>query len=202
MHDSPVVKDVLSIHTTMAETQNQLLEQTMKKERRKLLDFIRKRIPADSDPEDIVQDVFYELTENLRMERIIGQVSAWMYRVARNKIADLFRRRRTVSLEGQFANTEDGEEGLGINDLLPDAEAGPEAKFIRKAIMDELMLALDELPDEQRDAFWMNEVEGKSFREISEETGIPLNTLLSRKRYAVLHLRERLSELYKDLMND
>ena len=149
-----------------------------------------------------MQDVFYELTESLRMERIIGQVSGWMYRVARNKIADLFRRRRTVSLEGQFPNYDDGEEGLGINDLLPDASEGPEAEYIRKGIMEELMLALDELPAEQRDAFWMNEVEGKSFREISEETGISLNTLLSRKRYAVLHLRERLGELYKDLIND
>ncbi|TND04095.1 MAG: ECF subfamily RNA polymerase sigma-24 subunit [Bacteroidetes bacterium] len=197
------VKPAVTASITMAEAQNELLEQTMKKERRKLLDFIRRRIPADTDPEDIVQDVFFEYTQNLRMERVIGQVSSWLYRVARNKIADIFRRRKTESLEAHFASeNEDGEEGLGINDLLPDPSAGPEAIYTRRVLMDELMSALDELPEEQREAFWMNEVEGKSFREISEETGVPLNTLLSRKRYAVLFLRERLREIYNDMLNN
>lgn len=197
------MKDAITIPNLMAEAQNELLEQTVKKERRRLLDFIRRRIPSDTDAEDILQDVFYEYTENLRMERVIGQVSSWLYRVARNKIADIFRKRRTESLEAHFSSENDeGEEGLGINDLLPDPTAGPETQYIRRALMDELMAALDELPAEQREAFWQNEVEGKSFREISEETGIPLNTLLSRKRYAVLFLRERLSELYKEMLND
>jgi len=197
------VKDVFTLTDPMAEAQNQMLEQTVKRERRRLLDFIRKRIPADTDAEDILQDVFYEYTENLRMERVIGQVSSWLYRVARNKIADIFRRRRTVSLEAHFSSENaDGEEGLGINDLLPDPSAGPETQYVRRMLMDELMAALDELPAEQREAFWQNEVEGKSFREISEETGIPLNTLLSRKRYAVLFLRERLRGMYDEMLND
>jgi RNA polymerase sigma factor (sigma-70 family) len=184
----------------MAAEQNRLLEETIQRERRRLLEFIRKRIPQEEDPEDVLQDVFTELTESLRMERVIDRVSGWIYRVARNKIADLFRRRRTESLEARYEREYgDGEEGLGLNDLLPDPSAGPEAIYARGVIMNELLLALDDLPEEQRWVFWENEVEERPFRELAEEAGVSLNTLLSRKRYAVLFLRERLRDLYNEL---
>ena len=186
----------------MAAEQNRLLEETIQRERRRLLEFIRKRIPQEEDPEDVFQDVFTELAESLRMERVIDRVSGWVYRVARNKIADLFRRRRTESLEARYENEYgDGEEGLGLNDLLPDPAGGPEAEYARRVIMSELMLALDELPEEQLWVFWEKEIEERSFRELAEEAGVSLNTLLSRKRYAVLFLRERLKELYNELGN-
>ena len=157
----------------MAAEQNRLLEETIQRERRRLLEFIRKRIPQEEDPEDVLQDVFAELTESLRMERVIDRVSGWVYRVARNKIADLFRKRRTESLEARYEKEYgDGEEGLGLNDLLPDPSAGPEAEYARRVIMSELMLALDELPEEQRWVFWENEVEGRPFRELAEEAGV------------------------------
>ncbi len=194
------MKEVANIPTLMAAEQNRFLEETVKRERRRLLEFIRKRVPEDEDAEDILQDVFIELTENLRVENVIERVSGWMYRVARNKIADLFRKRRTESLEARYERTNgDGEEGLGLNDLLPDASAGPEAQYARQVIMSEIMLALEDLPEEQRWVFWENEIEERPFRELAEEAGVPLNTLLSRKRYAVLFLRERLRELYNDL---
>ena len=202
--DSPstVMKRMIPINATMAAEQNRLLEETIQRERRRLLEFIRKRIPQEEDPEDVLQDVFTELAESLRMERVIDRVSGWVYRVARNKIADLFRRRRTESLEARYENEYgDGEEGLGLNDLLPDPAGGPEAEYARRVIMSELMLALDELPEEQRWVFWENEIEERSFRELAEEAGVSLNTLLSRKRYAVLFLRERLKELYNELGN-
>lgn len=184
----------------MAAEQNRLLEETIQRERRRLLEFIRKRIPQEEDPEDVLQDVFTELTESFRMERVIDRVSGWVYRVARNKIADLFRKKRTESLEARYEKDYgDGEEGLGLNDLLPDPSAGPEAEYARRVIMSELMLALDDLPEEQRWVFWENEVEGRPFRELAEEAGVSLNTLLSRKRYAVLYLRDQLRELYEDL---
>lgn len=197
------MKQVLPIRVTMAAEQNRLLEETMRTERRRLLDFIRRRIPDDVDPEDIVQDVFIELTENLRMERVIDRVSSWMFRVARNKIADLFRRRRSTSLEAMYSSTgADGEERLGLNDLLPDAADGPEAVMARRVLMQEVLLALDELPEEQRWVFWENEVEGRTFRELADESGISINTLLSRKHYAIRFLRERLRDTYTDLLND
>jgi RNA polymerase sigma factor (sigma-70 family) len=186
----------------MAAEQNRMLEETVKRERRRLLEFIRRRVPEPEDAEDILQDVFSELTENLRVDNVIERVSGWMYRVARNKIADLFRRRRTESLEARYEKQNaDGEEGLGLNDLLPDPSAGPEAQYARRVIMAELMEALDELPEEQRWVFWENEIQERSFRELAEEAGVSINTLLSRKRYAVLFLRERLRDLYNDINN-
>jgi RNA polymerase sigma factor (sigma-70 family) len=194
------MKEVANIPTLMAAEQNRFLTETVNKERRRLFEFIRKRVPETEDAEDIVQDVFIELTENLRVDNVIERVSGWMYRVARNKIADLFRRRRTESLEARYEKfNEDGEEGLGLNDLLPDASEGPDAQYARRVIMSELMLALDELPEEQSWVFVQNEIEGRPFRELAEEAGVSLNTLLSRKRYAVLFLRERLKELYLDM---
>lgn len=188
--------------TLMAAEQDRLLTETVNKEGRRLFEFIRKRVPETEDAEDILQDVFIELTENLRVDNVIERVSGWMYRVARNKIADLFRKRRTESLEARYEKfNSDGEEGLGLNDLLPDASAGPEAQYARQVIMSELTLALDELPEEQKWVFVQNEIEERSFKELAEESGVSLNTLLSRKRYAVLFLRERLKELYLDMNN-
>jgi RNA polymerase sigma factor (sigma-70 family) len=194
------MKDLVHTPALMAAEQNRILEETVKRERRRLFEFIRKRVPETEDAEDIVQEVFSELTQSLRMDTVIDRVSGWLYRVARNKIADLFRRRRTESLEARYeGKNDDGEEGLGLNDLLPDPSAGPEANYARRVIMSELMEALDELPEEQRWVFIENEIEERSFRELAEESGVPLNTLLSRKRYAVLFLRERLKDLYNDL---
>ena len=195
-----VAKQKIQILPSLMAEQNRVLEETVQRERRRLFEFIRKRVPENEDAEDILQDVFIELTENLRVENVIEKVSGWMYRVARNKIADLFRKRRTGSLEARYERlNDDGEEGLTLNDLLPSADDGPDAQYARRVIMSELTEALDELPEEQRFVFIENEIEGRSFRELSEETGIPLNTLLSRKRYAVLFLRDRLKELYSDL---
>jgi RNA polymerase sigma factor (sigma-70 family) len=192
----------MTANKTMAEEQNRFLEETLQRERRRLLDFIRKRIPEDEDAEDILQDVFIEFTENLRMERVVDRVSGWLYRVARNKIADFFRKKRPSSLEKEFSQTNnEGDETLSIGDLLPDSSAGPEAQYIRQALMSELMLAIDELPIEQRWVFWENEVEERTFRELAEESGDSINTLLSRKRYAVRFLRERLQDLYNEMYN-
>jgi RNA polymerase sigma factor (sigma-70 family) len=194
------MKEVVHNQTLMAAEQNRFLTETVNKERRRLFEFIRKRVPEPEDAEDILQDVFIELTENLRVDNVIERVSGWMYRVARNKIADLFRKRRTESLEARYERVnDDGDEGLGLNDLLPDASAGPEAQYARRVIMSELMLALDELPEEQSWVFIQNEIEERSFKELAEESGVPVNTLLSRKRYAVLYLRDRLKELYDDM---
>jgi len=194
------MKEVVQIPTLMAAEQNRILTETVNKERRRLFEFIRKRVPEVEDAEDIVQDVFIELTENLRVDNVIERVSGWMYRVARNKIADLFRKRRTESLEARYEKfNDDGDEGLGLNDLLPDASDGPDSQYARRVIMSELMEALDELPEEQSWVFAQTEIEGKSFKELSEESGVSVNTLLSRKRYAVLFLRDRLKELYRDM---
>jgi RNA polymerase sigma factor (sigma-70 family) len=184
--------------------QNASIERTVQKERRRLFDFIRKRVPEEEDAEDILQDVFYELVESYRVMQPIEQVSAWLFRVARNKITDMFRKRKPEPLsKSQFAGSDHDEEGARLNlaDLMPDAADGPESMYMRKMMLEAMAEALDELPPEQRDVFVMHEVEDKSFKEISEITGVSVNTLLSRKRYAVLYLRESLKEMYDDFIN-
>jgi RNA polymerase sigma factor (sigma-70 family) len=166
-------------------------------ERSRLRNFIRRRVPDPSDAEDIVQEVFYELVEANRLLMPIEHVTGWLFRVARNRITDLFRKRRPETFTDAAVEDEDGEL-LQIEDLLPSPDAGPDALYVRNLLLDELELALDELPDEQREVFVAHELDGRSFKELSAETGVNVNTLLSRKRYAVLHLRERLQSIHDE----
>ena len=194
---------VLTFDTAMTERQNQSIQETVKKESPRLLDFIRKRIPDTNDAEDILQDVFYQLIENYRLMKPIEEVTAWLFTVARNKITDRFRKKKPESLEKQLLhNREEEGEMLNLADILPGQNDSPEIKMMRRAVMEELEEALDELPKDQREVFMLHEIDGKSFKEISEMTGASVNTLLSRKRYAVLFLRERLKELYNELLNN
>jgi len=183
---------------TMSE-QDQFLAEAMEREEPRLRSFIRKRVLDTSDAEDVLQDVFYELIAAYRMMQPVEQVTAWMFRVARNRITDLFRRRKTVSLNEPASAEEDSAETL--EDLLPAADAGPDAVFARGVLLEALDDALDELPAGQREAFLAHEVLGRSFKEMSAETGVSVNTLLARKRYAVLHLRRRLKEMQEDFGN-
>jgi RNA polymerase sigma factor (sigma-70 family) len=180
---------------TMSE-QDQFLAEAIEREEPRLRSFIRKRVLDTSDAEDVLQDVFYELISAYRMMKPVEQVTAWMFRVARNRITDLFRRRKTVSLNEPASADGDGLEVL--EDLLPSPDAGPDAEFARGVLLEALEDALDELPEAQREVFLSHEVMGKSFKEMSDETGVSLNTLLARKRYAVLYLRERLKEIQED----
>jgi RNA polymerase sigma factor (sigma-70 family) len=165
----------------------------------RLRSFIRRRVPNEADVEDLLQEVFYELVEANRMLMPIEYVTGWMYRVARNRITDLFRKKKPENFSDQAVEDEDGEFSQ-FEDLLPSPDAGPEALYIRHMLLDELEFALAELPDEQREIFIAHEFEGRSFKELSEETGVSVNTLLSRKRYAVLHLRERLQNIHHEFM--
>jgi len=194
------MKATLSIHQSMAVEQKEKIGLTVLQERKRLLNFIRKRIPDEADAEDILQDVFYQFTESFMLEPI-EQASAWLFRAARNRIIDLFRKKKSIPFSRTFKSTDDEDDSLSIHDLLPDPADGPEAIYARKIIITELMEALGELPAEQRDAFVMNELEDKSFKEMSELTGEGVNTLISRKRYAVVYLRERLKELYTEFIN-
>src|SRR4029077_14263355 len=171
--------------------QDRKISEIVAEERSRLRNFIRRRVPDPSDVEDILQEVFYELVEANRLLMPIDHVTGWLFRVARNRITDLFRKKKPERFSDAAVEDEDGEL-LPIEDLLPSPDAGPEALYVRNVLLDELELALDELPDEQREVFIAQELEGRSFKELAAETGVSVNTLLSRKRYAVLHLRERL----------
>jgi RNA polymerase sigma factor (sigma-70 family) len=175
--------------------QDQLIALAMEKEESRLRGYIRNHIADRSLAEDVFQEVFCELIEAYRLMKPIEQVGAWMFRVARNRIVDLFRRRKTDSLSDEVYGHGDGE-SVPLEDLLPSPDEGPEAAYARTVLLDELEEALDELPEGQRAVFVANELEGKSFKELAAETGVGVNTLLSRKRYAVLHLRERLQLIY------
>ena len=176
----------------------------MRKERGRLLTFIRRRLPDPDDAEDILQDVFMELTEAYQLAKPIERVASWLFAVARNKISDWYRKTppgRTVSLDGTDEDDEAGTPVLGAW-LAATDDTSPESEFFRETLMDTLTDALAELPDEQRDVFVQHELEGRSFREMAAEWDVPVNTLLSRKRYAVLHLRERLRDLYDDFLDE
>jgi RNA polymerase sigma factor (sigma-70 family) len=182
--------------TGMTEQDRQISE-IIAQERSRLRNFILRRVPDPSDAEDIVQEVFYELVEANRLLMPIEHVTGWLFRVARNRITDLFRKKKPETFSGVAVENEHGEL-LQIEDLLPSPDAGPEALYFRNVLLDELELALDELPEKQRDVFVAHELEGRSFKEMAAETGVGVNTLLSRKRYAVLHLRERLQTIYDE----
>jgi RNA polymerase sigma factor (sigma-70 family) len=190
------VKDVASLEL-MALEPDQRISEVVTREQSRLRNFIRRRVPDSRDAEDILQDVFYELVEANRLLMPIEHVTGWLFRVARNRITDLFRKKKPESFSDTVVADEDGEV-LQIEDLLPSPDAGPEALYVRNVLLDELELALDELPEEQRAVFVAHELEGRSFKEMTAETGMSVNTLLSRKRYAVLHLRERLQTIYDE----
>ena len=177
--------------------QDQRISEVVKREESRLRRFILRRVPDPRDAEDILQDVFYKLVQANRLLMPIDHVTGWLFRVARNRITDLFRERRPESL-GEATVPGENNELLRVEDLLPSPDAGPEALYARSVMLEELAVAIEELPEEQRAVFVAHELEGRSFKEMAAETGTNMNTLLARKRYAVLHLRERLQDLYND----
>jgi RNA polymerase sigma factor (sigma-70 family) len=183
----------------MIREEDQRISDVVKREQSRLRNFIRLRVPDPLDAEDILQDVFYRLVEANRLLMPIEHVTGWLFRVARNRITDLFRKKEPESFsEIDFAQQED--ESLSFEDLLPSPDAGPEALYARNVMLSEFERAVAELPKNQREVFVAHEFDGRSFKELSAETGVSVNTLLSRKRYAVLHLRERLQRAYDDFM--
>lgn len=180
--------------------QNQRLEEAVRDNRNRLFAFIRQRVENNTDAEDVLQDVFEELTEAYRLPVPIEQVTSWLIRVAKNKIIDRYRKKKTLALEDQKFSTGEGEdEPLLISDLLRGNTSSPDSTFDNNLLWNMIEEGLDELPAEQRDVFVWHELDQKSFVEISKETGVSVNTLLSRKRYAVLHLREKLREVYEEM---
>jgi len=181
------MEEVLRIPRLTAE-QNRQISEVVGRERGRLRNFVRKRVPDAADAEDILQDVLYELVQAYRLMQPIEHAGAWLYRVARNRIVDLFRRKRLAALED-------------LGDLLPSPDAGPEAVYARTLLIEELNAALEELPEAQRDVFVAHAMDGRSFKEIANETGVGLNTLLARKHYAVVYLRRRLQAIYDEYLN-
>lgn len=182
----------------MTAEQGRQLSAEIARERPRLRNFIRKRVASDADVEDILQDVFAELVEAYRLMQPVEQVSAWLFRLARNRITDFFRKKKTEALDDVSEVHGDEDEMLGIAELLPSADAGPDATYLASLLLEELDAALDELPIEQQDVFIAHELEGKSFKELAAETGLSVNTLLARKHYAVRHLRKRLQAIYNE----
>lgn len=184
----------LKLQETLAE-QDRRIDDAVQRDRARLRNFIRRRVADEGEAEEILQDVFYELVEAYRLMKPIEQVSAWLFRVARNRITDLFRKKKPMAFsEMPAAVSEDGE-ALHLEDLLPSPDAGPEAAYARSVLIEELDAALDELPGEQREAFVAHEIEGRSFKELAAETGLSVNALVLRKHYAVQHLRQRLAAI-------
>ncbi len=181
--------------------QDRRISETVQREQTRLRNFIRRRVADQRDAEDILQEVFYEFVEAYRMMKPIEQVSGWLFRVARNRIIDLFRRRKPGSLSDPVSAGDDGEELL-LQDLLPSPELGPDAGYARTVLLEELDEALDELSDRQREVFIAHEVEGRSFKELSAETGVSVNTLIARKHRAVAHLRRRLQAIHDELTTE
>ncbi len=179
--------------------QDQRISEVVRQEQSRLRNFIRRRVPDPRDAEDILQEVFYELVEATRLLMPIEHVTGWLFRVARNRITDLFRKKKPEGFSDADMVDDDGE-SLHLEDLLPSPDAGPDALYARNVMIDELEFALEELPEEQREVFVAHELEGRSFKELAAETGVGVNTLLSRKRYAVLHLRQRLQAIYDEFM--
>jgi RNA polymerase sigma factor (sigma-70 family) len=181
----------------MALEQDQRISAVVIREQSRLRNFIRRRVPDPRDAEDILQDVFCELVEANRLLMPIDHVTGWLFRVARNRIIDFFRKKKPETFSDN-AIVDDDDELRRLEDLLPSPDVGPEALYARNVLLDELELAIDELPEDQREAFVAHEFEGRSFKQIAAESGVSVNTLLSRKRYAVLRLRERLQKIYTE----
>ena len=186
----------------MTGEQDQRISEAFGLERARLRNFIRRRVPDENDVEDILQDAFYELVEAYRLMKPVEQVSAWLFRVVRNRITDLFRKKRPEAMPKVHATSTDDGEQLLLEDLLPSPDAGPEEVYARNVLLEELEAALDELPEEQREVFIAHELEGYSFKELAVATGVSVNTLLSRKHYAVIHLRQRLQAIHDEFMKE
>lgn len=180
----------------MTERDRQISE-IIARERSRLRNFIRRRVPNEADAEDLLQEVFYELARASQLLMPVENMTGWLVSVARNRIIDLFRKRRREALGCDGAMGKE-DEGRVLEDVLPSADAGPAEAYARTVLLDELEEALDELPEEQREVFIAHEVEGYSFKEIATQTGVSVNTLLSRKHYAVVHLRRRLQAIYDE----
>jgi len=196
------MEDVLTVVAEDREQrgeQNRRLSEIIQRERRRLFQFIRNRVDDQRDAEDILQDVFSELTEAYRLMKPIEQVGAWLFRVARNRIIDRSRK-QSRDLEEPIAGPAGKEDARALEDLLPTPEAGPDAAYARTVLVEELEAAIEELPDEQRRVFLSHELEGRSFKQLAEETGVSVNTLLSRKHSAILHLRRRLRAIYDEFV--
>ena len=191
------MEDALTIPTIMSAERSNNISSTIKTYSRQLLGFIKQRVATNEDAEDILQDVFYQFADN---EEPITQVTGWLYKVARNKITDSYRKQKLPLIE-DLQPISSGEDGFDWKEIMLATDDTPETSYIRNLFWDELQLALDELPAEQRDVFVLNEMEGIPFKDIADETGVSVATLISRKRYAVLHLRERLSVLRDELLN-
>lgn len=191
------MKSALIIET-MGSEQDHKISELVTKEQPRLRNFIRRRVSDPDDAEDILQEVFFEFVEAYRMMKPIEHAGAWLFRVARNRIIDRFRKKKPEELEDTM-RTEDGEL-LSLEELLPSPDAGPEATYARSLLLDEIEDALEELPDTQREVFIAHEFEGRSFKELSAETGVSVNTLLSRKRYAMLHLQQRLEKIHAEFI--
>jgi RNA polymerase sigma factor (sigma-70 family) len=188
-----------ALSTLLMIEQDRRISEVIAEQRFRLRSFIRKRVPNESDVEDLLQEVFCELVEAHRLLMPIDYVTGWLFRVARNRITDFFRKKRPETFTDAALMDEDGEL-LQIEDMLPSPDAGPEALYLRNLLLDELESALGELPAEQREVFVAHELEGRSFNELSAESGISVNTLLSRKRYAVLHLRRGLLNIHNEFV--
>ena len=179
--------------------QDRRIAEAVEREQPRLRNFIRRRVADRGDAEDILQEVFYEFVETYRLLKPVEQAGAWLFRVARNRIIDLWRKRRPGSLSSPAAVDEEGDAIL-LEDLLPSPDAGPDAIYARKLLLEELESAIEELPDEQREVFIAHEIEGRSFKELAAESGVSVNTLLSRKHYAVLQLRRRLQAVHEEFV--
>jgi RNA polymerase sigma factor (sigma-70 family) len=191
------VKDASRLEQMAAEDDR--LTEVIAREQSRLRHFIRRRVADPRDVEDVLQDVFHKLIEANRLLMPIDHITGWMFQVARNRITDLFRKQQAIPFADRVTSGED--DSLRFEELIPSPDGGPETEYLRQALLDALELAIGELPPEQRDVFVGHELEGRSFKEMAAATGISVNTLLARKRYAVLHLRERLRSIYDDLTN-
>jgi RNA polymerase sigma factor (sigma-70 family) len=180
--------------------QDQRISEVVTREQARLRNFIRRRVPDPRDAEEILQEVFYELVEANRLLMPIEHVTGWLFRVARNRITDLFRKKKPESFSGMAVEDEDGDL-LRLEDILPSPDDGPDGLYLRNLLLDELELAINELPPEQREVFVAHEIEGISFKQMAAETGVNVNTLLARKRYAVRRLRERLQSIHEEFSN-
>ena len=178
------------------------LSEILAEDRARLRDFIRRRVPNEADAEDLLQEVFYEVIAAYRLMAPVERWSGWMFRVARNRIIDRFRKKRLESMASASSIASEDGDRLFLEDVLPSLEAGPEAAYARRMLLDELEEAIDELPEDQRIVFVAHEIDGLSMRDIAERTGVGINTVLSRKRYAVLYLRRRLQTIYDEFMGD
>ena len=176
--------------------QDRQISEMIAEEGSRLRNFIRRRVPNEADVEDLLQEVFFEVVVAYRLMEPVQQWSAWMFKVARNRIIDFFRKKREGPMEGDAG----GQETFPLEDMLPSPDAGPAQAYARTVLLDELEEALAELPQEQREVFIAHEIEGQSFKEIAARTGVSLNTLLSRKHYAVLHLRRRLQAIHDEFV--